>query len=86
MTGYNRTLSKVQWLIDRGMQWAESPRAVCEAADVIFSMVTDAAALAAALVIDSDGVNKDGKTLRQHPQYAGGSVQLGTTEGEKERT
>jgi len=47
VTGYNRTRSKAQWLIGRGMQWAESPRAVCETADVIFSMVTDAAALAA---------------------------------------
>ncbi len=47
VTGYNRTRSKAQWLIDRGMQWAESPRAVCEAADVIFSMVTHTGALAA---------------------------------------
>ena len=47
VTGYNRTRSKAQSLIDRGMKWADSPRAVAEAADVVFSMVTNAAALAA---------------------------------------
>src|SRR3954463_6808602 len=43
--GFNRTRSKAQWLIDRGMVWADSPRAVAEAADVIFVMVTDSKAL-----------------------------------------
>ena len=47
VTGYNRTRSKAQWLIDRGMTFAESPKAVALASDVIFSMVTNAAALAA---------------------------------------
>lgn len=47
VTGYNRTRSKAQWLIERGMKWAASPRAVCEAADVIFVMVSDSAALEA---------------------------------------
>jgi 3-hydroxyisobutyrate dehydrogenase-like beta-hydroxyacid dehydrogenase len=47
VTGFNRTRSKAQWLIDRGMRWAESPRAVCGAADIIFSMVTNTAALGA---------------------------------------
>ncbi|MGA2213446.1 MAG: NAD(P)-dependent oxidoreductase [Bryobacteraceae bacterium] len=45
VTGYNRTRSKAQWLIDRGMQWADSPRAVAAAADVTLSMVTNSAAL-----------------------------------------
>jgi len=45
VTGYNRTRSKAQWLIDKGMKWGESPRAVCEAADVIVSMVTNSEAL-----------------------------------------
>ena len=31
VTGFNRTRSKAQWLIDRSMKWAESPRAVAEA-------------------------------------------------------
>jgi 3-hydroxyisobutyrate dehydrogenase-like beta-hydroxyacid dehydrogenase len=46
VTGYNRTRSKAQWLIDKGMQWADSPRAVAAAADVTFAMVTNSAALA----------------------------------------
>jgi len=47
VTGYNRTKSKAQSLIDRGMKWTDSPRAVAEASDVVFTMVTNAAALAA---------------------------------------
>lgn len=47
VTGYNRTRSKAQWLIDKGMKWADSPRAVGAAADVIFAMVTNSAALTA---------------------------------------
>jgi 3-hydroxyisobutyrate dehydrogenase-like beta-hydroxyacid dehydrogenase len=45
VTGYNRTRSKAQWLIDRGMKWADSPRAVCAAADITFAMVANSAAL-----------------------------------------
>jgi 3-hydroxyisobutyrate dehydrogenase-like beta-hydroxyacid dehydrogenase len=45
ITGYNRTRSKAQWLVDKGMKWADSPRAVCEAADVTMSMVSNSAAL-----------------------------------------
>jgi 3-hydroxyisobutyrate dehydrogenase-like beta-hydroxyacid dehydrogenase len=47
VTGYNRTRSKAQWLIDKGMKWADSPRTVSAAADVTFAMVTNSAALAA---------------------------------------
>jgi 3-hydroxyisobutyrate dehydrogenase-like beta-hydroxyacid dehydrogenase len=45
VTGYNRTRSKAQWLIDQGMKWADSPRAVSSAADVTFAMVTNSAAI-----------------------------------------
>ena len=45
VTGYNRTKSKAQWLIDKGMQWADSPREVCAASDITFSMVTNSSAL-----------------------------------------
>ena len=45
VTGYNRTRSKAQWVIERGMKWADSPRAVAAAADVTFAMVTNSAAL-----------------------------------------
>src|SRR5437660_8273178 len=47
VTGYNRTRSKAQWLIDKGMKFAESPKAVAAASDVTFTMVTNAAALSA---------------------------------------
>jgi 3-hydroxyisobutyrate dehydrogenase-like beta-hydroxyacid dehydrogenase len=45
--GYNRTHSKAEWLVKKGMKWADSPRAVAAGSDVIFSMVTNSAALAA---------------------------------------
>lgn len=47
VTGYNRTASRARWLVDAGMRWGETPRAVAEAADVVFSMVTDTEALRA---------------------------------------
>jgi 3-hydroxyisobutyrate dehydrogenase-like beta-hydroxyacid dehydrogenase len=47
VTGYNRTRTKAQWLIDKGMKFADSPKAVAAASDVTFSMVTNSAALAA---------------------------------------
>jgi 3-hydroxyisobutyrate dehydrogenase len=47
VTGYNRTRSKARWLIERGMKWADSPKAVAQAADVTFAMVTNSAAIAA---------------------------------------
>jgi 3-hydroxyisobutyrate dehydrogenase-like beta-hydroxyacid dehydrogenase len=43
--GYNRTKAKAQWLIDKGMKWADSPADVCAGADIIISMVTNTAAL-----------------------------------------
>jgi 3-hydroxyisobutyrate dehydrogenase-like beta-hydroxyacid dehydrogenase len=55
VTGYNRTRAKAQRLIDRGMNWADSPRAVCAAADVTFSMVTNEKALAA-IMEGPDGI------------------------------
>ena len=47
VTGYNRTRQKAQWLIDKGMKWADSPRAVAEASDVTMAMVTNSDALRA---------------------------------------
>jgi 3-hydroxyisobutyrate dehydrogenase-like beta-hydroxyacid dehydrogenase len=47
VTGHNRTKSKAQWLIDKGMRWGDSPRAVAQAADATFVMVTNSAALEA---------------------------------------
>jgi 3-hydroxyisobutyrate dehydrogenase-like beta-hydroxyacid dehydrogenase len=45
VTGYNRTRSKAQWLVERGMKWGDTPRAVASASDFIFSMVTNADAM-----------------------------------------
>ena len=47
VTGYNRTRVKAERLIKKGMKWADTPRAVCAAADVTFSMVTNEKALGA---------------------------------------
>lgn len=55
VTGYNRTQSKAQRLLDAGMRWGDSPRAVAEKTDVIFSMVTDTKALHA-IVQGADGI------------------------------
>ena len=49
VTGYNRTRSKAEWLIKKGMKWADSPRAVVGESDVVFSMVTNSAALGAVM-------------------------------------
>jgi 3-hydroxyisobutyrate dehydrogenase-like beta-hydroxyacid dehydrogenase len=45
VTGYNRTRSKAEALVARGMRLADSPRALAQSVDVIFSMVTNASAL-----------------------------------------
>jgi len=55
LTGYNRTRSKAQPLIDKGMKFAETPRAVAQAADVIFSSVANSAALTS-IVEGPDGI------------------------------
>src|SRR5688572_31495010 len=38
-TVYNRTKDKAQGLIDKGAKWADTPKAVAEASDVVFSIV-----------------------------------------------
>jgi len=47
VTGYNRTKSKAQRLLDAGMKWADTPRAVAATADVTLSMVANTQALQA---------------------------------------
>ena len=49
VTGYNRTKSKADWLVRKGMKLANSPREVAAASDVVFSMVTNSAALDAVM-------------------------------------
>jgi len=53
--GTNRTKSKAQPLIDRGLEWRGTPREVAAASDVVFSMVTDDAALDA-ITSGPDGI------------------------------
>jgi 3-hydroxyisobutyrate dehydrogenase-like beta-hydroxyacid dehydrogenase len=45
--GYNRTRSRGEWLLDLGMRWGDTPRAVAGSADVVFTMVRDTEALLA---------------------------------------
>ena len=47
VVGYNRTPGRAQWLVDAGITLAASPREVAQHADVVFTMVSDTAALRA---------------------------------------
>ncbi len=49
VTGYNRSKGKAGRLMEKGMKWAESPRDVAAAADMIFVMVTNSAAVEAVM-------------------------------------
>jgi 3-hydroxyisobutyrate dehydrogenase-like beta-hydroxyacid dehydrogenase len=55
VTGWNRTKSKAEPLIEAGMQWADSPREVAQTADVIFTMVFNDGALRA-VATGPDGI------------------------------
>ena len=47
VTGYNRTRSRGDWLVNMGMLWGDTPRQVAQAADVTFTMVANTQALEA---------------------------------------
>jgi 3-hydroxyisobutyrate dehydrogenase-like beta-hydroxyacid dehydrogenase len=47
LVGWNRTKEKAAPLIEAGMGWCDTPREVAELSDVVFSMVTNVAALQA---------------------------------------
>jgi 3-hydroxyisobutyrate dehydrogenase-like beta-hydroxyacid dehydrogenase len=47
VSGYNRTKSKAGWLVERGLRLLDTPREVAAASQVVFTMVTDTAALLA---------------------------------------
>ena len=55
LIGYNRTAARAQWLVDAGMTLAGSPREVARQADVVFTMVSDTAALRA-VASGADGI------------------------------
>src|SRR4029453_15369154 len=45
VTGWNRSAERAKPLLEIGMHWADTPRAVAAASDVTFSIVTDGAAV-----------------------------------------
>ena len=53
--GWNRSRSKAQPLIEAGMKLAEAPRVVAEQSEIVFSIVTDAAAVRA-VALGPDGI------------------------------
>lgn len=55
VSGYNRTRSKAESLIQAGMVWKNSPKEVAQAADITFSMVMDTAALSS-ITESADGI------------------------------
>jgi 3-hydroxyisobutyrate dehydrogenase-like beta-hydroxyacid dehydrogenase len=55
VTGWNRSRGKAKELIASGMAWADSPRAAAEKSEIVFSIVTDGAAVRA-IALGNDGV------------------------------
>ena len=47
VTGWNRSPAKAKALMAAGMRWADTPRAVAAASEMVFSIVTDSAAVKA---------------------------------------
>jgi 3-hydroxyisobutyrate dehydrogenase-like beta-hydroxyacid dehydrogenase len=57
VTGWNRSKDKAEPLIAAGMRFAATPRAVAEASEIVFSIVTDAKAVRA-VALGDDGIIK----------------------------
>src|ERR671916_711255 len=55
VVAWNRTKEKAQLLLDAGMGWADTPRELAESVDVLFTMLTNTAAIEATADGD-DGV------------------------------
>jgi 3-hydroxyisobutyrate dehydrogenase-like beta-hydroxyacid dehydrogenase len=55
VTGWNRTRERAEPLIKLGMRFADTPRAVAENSEIVFSIVTDSKALRA-VAVGPDGV------------------------------
>ena len=54
VTGWNRSRDKAAPLMARGMRWADTPREVAAASEIVFSIVTDAKAVEA-VALGPDG-------------------------------
>ena len=55
VTGWNRARDKAATLVKGGMLWADTPRAVAEQSEIVFSIVTDAKAVKA-VALGPDGI------------------------------
>jgi 3-hydroxyisobutyrate dehydrogenase-like beta-hydroxyacid dehydrogenase len=55
VTGFNRSKDKAEPLINAGMRFAATPREVAAASEIVFSIVTDAAAVRA-VALGADGI------------------------------
>src|SRR5262245_18715627 len=55
VTGWNRSRDKAQPLIEAGMKFAVTPRAVAEQSEMVISIVTDSAAVKA-VALGPDGI------------------------------
>jgi len=55
VTGWNRSREKAGALLKSGMAWADTPRAVAEKSEIVFSIVTDGAAVRA-VALGDDGI------------------------------
>lgn len=55
VTGFNRSRDKAQALIGQGMRFGDTPRAAAANADMVFSIVTDAAAVKS-VALGDDGI------------------------------
>lgn len=66
VTGWNRTKARAAPLLERGMRWAASPREAASGSELVFSIVTDAAAVRAVALGDEGiiaGLAQDGVYL-----------------------
>lgn len=55
VTGWNRSRDKAATLVEAGMLWADSPRAVAEHSEIVFSIVTDSKAVRS-VALGKDGI------------------------------
>lgn len=55
VTGWNRSPQKAKFLLDKGMQWADTPREVASQSEAVFSIVTDDDAVRA-VALGPDGI------------------------------
>jgi 3-hydroxyisobutyrate dehydrogenase-like beta-hydroxyacid dehydrogenase len=66
VAGWNRTKAKAEPLLKLGMRWADGPREVARESEVVFSIVTDAAAVKSVALGENGiiaGLRKDGVYL-----------------------